>query len=126
MPRAYPAGFRAEFRARALALVRAGKPQKQTAEETFPGEDNLAPKGSTRWSIASSPPGRRSTDARILGVARQNYYQHKRTPTTPRQLRREWLTGLIREDAWLGETVGGTAAGTGIIAGEQASPDQLL
>lgn len=34
---------------------------------------------------------------RILGVARQNYYKHKRSPTTPRQLRREWLTGLIRE-----------------------------
>ncbi|GHD80266.1 hypothetical protein GCM10010317_102060 [Streptomyces mirabilis] len=34
---------------------------------------------------------------RILGVARQSYYKHKRTPTTPRQLRREWLTGLIRE-----------------------------
>ncbi|WP_373561096.1 IS3 family transposase [Streptomyces sp. OV198] len=34
---------------------------------------------------------------RILGVARQNYYKHKRTPTTPRQLRREGLTGLIRE-----------------------------
>jgi transposase-like protein len=34
---------------------------------------------------------------RILGVARQNHYKHKRTPTTPRQLRREWLTGLIRE-----------------------------
>lgn len=34
---------------------------------------------------------------RILGVARQNYYKHNRTPTTPRQLRREWLTGLIRE-----------------------------
>jgi transposase len=29
MPRAYPA----EFRARAIALVRAGKQQKQTAEE---------------------------------------------------------------------------------------------
>ncbi|CAG6392214.1 hypothetical protein SCOCK_150186 [Actinacidiphila cocklensis] len=29
---------------------------------------------------------------RILGVARQNHYKHKRTPTTPRQLRREWLT----------------------------------
>lgn len=24
-------------------------------------------------------------------------YKHKRTPTTPRQLRRDWLTGLIRE-----------------------------
>jgi len=34
---------------------------------------------------------------RILGVARQNYYKHRRTPTTSQQLRREWLTGLIRE-----------------------------
>ena len=34
---------------------------------------------------------------RVLGVARQNYYKAKRTPTTPTQLRREWLTGLIRE-----------------------------
>ncbi len=34
---------------------------------------------------------------RILGVARQNHYKRKRTPTTPRQLRQEWLTGLIRE-----------------------------
>jgi putative transposase len=34
---------------------------------------------------------------RILGVTRQSYYKHKRTPSTPRQLRREWLTGLIRE-----------------------------
>lgn len=34
---------------------------------------------------------------RVLGVARQNYYKAKRTPTTPTQLRRQWLTGLIRE-----------------------------
>ncbi len=34
---------------------------------------------------------------RVLGVTRQNYYKHKRTPTTPTRLRREWLTGLIRE-----------------------------
>ena len=34
---------------------------------------------------------------RLLGVTRQNYYKHKRTPTTPTQLRRQWLTGLIRE-----------------------------
>jgi putative transposase len=33
----------------------------------------------------------------ILGVARQNYYKHKRTPTTPTALRQQWLTGLIRE-----------------------------
>lgn len=34
---------------------------------------------------------------RVLGVARQNYYQYKRAPTTQTQLRRQWLTGLIRE-----------------------------
>lgn len=34
---------------------------------------------------------------RLLGVARQNYYKHKRTLTTPTQLRQQWLTGLIRE-----------------------------
>jgi putative transposase len=34
---------------------------------------------------------------RVLGVARQSYYKHKRTPTTPTQLRRQWLSGLIRE-----------------------------
>lgn len=34
---------------------------------------------------------------RIVGVARQNYYKAKRTPTSPTQLRRQWLTGLIRE-----------------------------
>ncbi|XCI64320.1 IS3 family transposase ISAar24 [Mycolicibacterium parafortuitum] len=33
----------------------------------------------------------------ILGVTRQNYYKHKRKPTTATQLRRKWLTGLIRE-----------------------------
>ena len=34
---------------------------------------------------------------RALGVARQNYYLAKRAPTTKTQLRRQWLTGLIRE-----------------------------
>lgn len=34
---------------------------------------------------------------RVLGVARQNYYLARRAPTTPTQLRRQWLTGLIRE-----------------------------
>lgn len=34
---------------------------------------------------------------RMLGVTRQNYYKHKRNPATPTQLRRQWLTGLIRE-----------------------------
>ena len=34
---------------------------------------------------------------RVLGVARQNYYKQKRKPTTPTELRRQWLTGLIRE-----------------------------
>jgi len=30
-------------------------------------------------------------------VARQNYYRAKRRSTTPTELRRQWLTGLIRE-----------------------------
>jgi transposase InsO family protein len=34
---------------------------------------------------------------RVLGVTRQHYYRTRRAPTTPTQLRRQWLTGLIRE-----------------------------
>lgn len=34
---------------------------------------------------------------KVLGITRQNYYKHKRQPTTATQLRRQWLTGLIRE-----------------------------
>jgi len=34
---------------------------------------------------------------RVLGVSRQNYYKAKRKPTTPTELRRQWLTGVIRE-----------------------------
>ena len=33
----------------------------------------------------------------ILGVSRQGYYRYKRRPTSATQLRRQWLTGLIRE-----------------------------
>lgn len=49
MPRPCPP----EFRARAIALVRAGKQARQTAVElgihpAFLGEDKPAPKGSTR------------------------------------------------------------------------------
>ena len=32
-----------------------------------------------------------------LGVSRQGYYRYKRRPTSKTQLRRQWLTGLIRE-----------------------------
>ena len=34
---------------------------------------------------------------RVLGVARQHYYRVKRKPLTQSVLRRQWLTGLIRE-----------------------------
>jgi putative transposase len=34
---------------------------------------------------------------RVLGVSRQGYYRYKRRATSPTQLRRQWLTGLIRE-----------------------------
>jgi putative transposase len=33
----------------------------------------------------------------ILGVSRQGYYRYKRRATSATQLRRQWLTGLIRE-----------------------------
>jgi transposase InsO family protein len=34
---------------------------------------------------------------RSLGVSRQGYYRYKRRPTSATRLRRQWLTGLIRE-----------------------------
>jgi len=34
---------------------------------------------------------------RVLGVAGQHYYRVKRKPLTQSELRRQWLTGLIRE-----------------------------
>ncbi len=34
---------------------------------------------------------------RVLGVSRQGYYRYKRRPLSATQLRRQWLTGLIRE-----------------------------
>jgi transposase InsO family protein len=34
---------------------------------------------------------------RLLGVSRQGYYRYKRRATSATQLRRQWLTGLIRE-----------------------------
>ena len=148
VPRRYPLGFRA----RAIALVRAGKQAKQTAVEfgihpvrlsKWLGQDDIeyrrrpgapsvesAELRAVRWRIREletelaivrqaakfrdedCPRARglypvvdRLVDAgapvdrccRLLGVARQNYSKHKRTPTTPTQLRRQWLTGLIRE-----------------------------
>jgi putative transposase len=34
---------------------------------------------------------------RVLGVSRQGCYRYKRRPLSATQLRRQWLTGLIRE-----------------------------
>ena len=34
---------------------------------------------------------------RVLGVSRQGYYRYKRRPRSATELRRQWLTGLIRE-----------------------------
>jgi transposase InsO family protein len=34
---------------------------------------------------------------RVLGVSRQGYYRYRRRTTSATQLRRQWLTGLIRE-----------------------------
>ncbi|WP_251381624.1 MULTISPECIES: IS3 family transposase [unclassified Leucobacter] len=37
------------------------------------------------------------TCCRLLGVSRQGYYRYRKRPTSATQLRRQWLTGLIRE-----------------------------
>ena len=37
------------------------------------------------------------TCCRLLGVSRQGYYRYRKRPTSSTQLRRQWLTGLIRE-----------------------------
>ncbi|MGP5165572.1 IS3 family transposase [Arthrobacter rhombi] len=37
------------------------------------------------------------TCCRLLGVSRQGYYRYRQRPTSATELRRRWLTGLIRE-----------------------------
>lgn len=37
------------------------------------------------------------TCCRILGVSKPGYYRYKHRPTSPARMRREWLTGLLRE-----------------------------
>ena len=118
MPRAYPA----EFRARAVALVRAGKEQKQTATEL-----GIHPVTLSKWvkqdridrgemvgvSSAESVELRaarrriRELETELLIVRQAATFlgedrprpkgSSRRAPTTPTQLRRQWLTGLIRE-----------------------------
>jgi putative transposase len=34
---------------------------------------------------------------RLLGVSSPGYYQHRKRPLSPTRMRRQWLTGLIRE-----------------------------
>lgn len=38
-----------------------------------------------------------ATCCRLMGVSRQGYYPYRKRPTSTTQLRRQWLTGLIRE-----------------------------
>lgn len=37
------------------------------------------------------------TCCRVLGVSKPGYYRYRNRPTSATQLRRQWLTGLIRE-----------------------------
>lgn len=37
------------------------------------------------------------TSCRILGVSKPGYYRYRNRPTSPTKMRREWLTGLVRE-----------------------------
>ena len=34
---------------------------------------------------------------RMLGVSSPGYYKYRKRPISPTQMRRQWLTGLIRE-----------------------------
>lgn len=34
---------------------------------------------------------------RLLGVSSAGYYKYRKRPLSPTQMRRQWLTGLIRE-----------------------------
>lgn len=79
MPRPYPA----EFRASAIALVRAGKLQKETADDL-----GIHPVTLSKWVkqhdidrlVGAGAPVDRCCV--ILNVKRQNYDKHKRKPTT--------------------------------------------
>ena len=35
--------------------------------------------------------------ARVLGVSSQGYYKYRLRPLAPTKMRREWLTGIIRD-----------------------------
>jgi transposase len=96
-----------------IARVRAGKPQKQTADDL-----GIHPVTLSKWINQDdidrgARPGVPSSESTELREARRRIrevetelaivlqaaelLQHKRTPTTPTALRQEWLTGLIRE-----------------------------
>jgi len=65
----------------------------------------MARRGGTRRPKRAHPVIDRLVDAgapvqvccRLLGVSRQGYYRYRKRPTSSTQLRRLWLTGLIRE-----------------------------
>ena len=62
------------------------------------GEDRPGPKGFTEGSTTSS---RRAIGANCVAVFWQvsspGYYEYKKRPISPTQMRRLWLTGLINE-----------------------------
>ena len=92
MPRPFPA----EFRLRAVALVRAGKPITTAAVQL--GDDHPGPKGSSEVVDRLIEAGYRAKlCCRLLGVSSPGYYKYKNRALSPTQMRRLWLTGLINE-----------------------------
>lgn len=67
-----PRSFAVEFQRRAVALVRAGKP-------------------------ITTRPSSLGRVRRLLGVSSPGYCTYKNRVLSPTQMRRQWLTGLIRE-----------------------------
>ena len=62
------------------------------------GEDAPHPKGSTRWSTLWSTTGFSvKMCCCVLGVSSPGYYRYRARPLSRTQMRRQWLTGLIRE-----------------------------
>lgn len=69
----------------------------RTAATLF-GENRSAPKGFTRWIDSLVDVGHPvEVCCRLLGVSSPGYYMYKTRPMSPTRMRRQRLTGLIRE-----------------------------
>ena len=99
-----PAGTKQSGICRAPRGARPCPPARAGDRDPPPGRD-VARRGGRSCPKKGAPgdrPTRRrrdptSTCCRLLGVSRQGYYRYRKRPTSATELRRRWLTGLIRE-----------------------------